>query len=115
MMRDVTVGWTKSDSDTGYSSFADGYKPDAEQWVEVLEVEGLEGLTLETIAEYVFIATNSPHEYLDEHPVTKVRAALERTGYRGYQAHYSLSVGDTVTVDGETIECGAWGWKPVPK
>jgi hypothetical protein len=112
-MREVTVGWTKSDRDTGYSSFSDGYQRGREQHVEVLEVEGIEHLALDTIAEYVFVATNSPHAYSDEHPITHIRAALERTGYRGRQAHYSLSVGDTVTVDGRTVACGSWGWKPV--
>jgi hypothetical protein len=111
-MTTVTVGWTKSDMPE-YSSFADGYRQGAEQHVEELEADGLEGLTLETIAEYVFLATNSPHDYSSDHPVTAIRAALEQTGYRGEGAHYSLSVGDTVTVDGRTLECGSWGWKPV--
>lgn len=116
MQIDVTIGWTRSDMDNGYSSFSDGYRPGASQHTETLTIDLGEtnqpvDRLVEMIAEAAFEATNSPAPQMK---VAKaLRAALDATGYRGQGAHYSLSVGDTVTVGEVTLACDNWGWKRV--
>lgn len=120
---EVTVGWSKSrtekDPVTGreflaYSSFSDGYRPEEQQHTESMVLEVPEHWTAEQVAETVFMATNQPSWEPEEGtPEAQVLAALKAAGYRGQGAHYSLSTGDTVTVDGVMVECGSFGWKRV--
>lgn len=114
MKVEVTIGWTKSDLPE-YSSFADGYKPGAQQHTETIEVE-VESFadpqhTVEAVAEAAFVATNSPYE-VSGLPA-QIREAITATGYNGRGAHYSLSVGDTVTVGEVMMACESFGWKRV--
>lgn len=114
MKVEVTIGWTKSKMPE-YSSFADGYRPGAEQHTEtiVVETEPFEDPqhTVEAIAEAAFVATNSPYEVSGL--ASQIREGIEATGYNGRGAHYSLSVGDTVTVGEVTVACESFGWKRV--
>lgn len=112
---EVTVGWTRSDETSGYCSFM-GYKPGASQHTEVLEIEVAEDFgpiegNMYALAEAAFVATNS------EGPLSplaqSIRTALDATGYRGQGAHYSLSVGDTVTVGEVMLACASLGWERV--
>ena len=112
---EITIGWTKSDMERGYSSFS-GYQPGAAQHTETIEVETLpfEGepqKTVEAIAEAAFVATNSPYEVTGL--AAQIREAIAATGYRGQGAHYSLSVGDTVTVGEVMLACESFGWQRV--
>lgn len=71
--------------------------------------------TVETLAEAVYEATNDPFAS-NRHGLTgQVYRAVRATGYDGRGAHYSLSVGDTVTVTGEgfpaiAVELTRDGW-----
>lgn len=112
---EITIGWTKS-SLPEYSSFCDGYKPGAEQHTETIEVEWSpkhpepDWGALE-VAEACFIATNSPYEVTGL--AAEIRSAIAATGYDGRGAHYSLSVGDTVTVGEVMLACANFGWERV--
>lgn len=109
MMKTITIGWTKSDRASGYSSF-DGYRPGAQQHTETIEVELPEGWDAERIAEAVYESMNAPSSPTAS---DQIREAIAATGYRGEGAHYTLSVGDTVTVDGVSLACGRLGWQRV--
>jgi hypothetical protein len=116
---EVTIGWTKSDRSIGYSSF-DGYRPGAKQHTETIRVEFSEQEMKDYgnepfenyVAEWVFEATNNPSAH-GNRIAYRFQQAIEATGYRGEGAHYSLSVGDTVTVGGVMVACDRWGWKKV--
>lgn len=115
MQIDVTIGWTISDRATGYSSF-DGYRPGARQHTETLSIDLGEtdqpvDRLVEMIAEAAFEATNSPAPQMVV--AQKIATALAATGYRGAEAHYSLSTGDTVTVGEVTLACARFGWDRV--
>ena len=138
MQIEVTIGWTMSDRANGYSSY-DGYQPGARQHTETIEVEWTNtpevaddemlaaiGATrgeaealriqriVEALAEACFAATNHPFPRSLEGLPGQVYRAIEATGYRGEQAgHYSLSVGDTVTVNEATLACAPFGWERV--
>lgn len=117
---ELTIGWTRSDMANGYSSFG-GYKPGASQHNEsvTLRLDGPPPIPtlefVEQIAEAVFAATNDPNAHPDEYGTMAERlcAAITATGYRGEGAHYSLSVGDTVTVGEITLACANAGWERV--
>lgn len=115
MQIDVTIGWTKPDRAKGYSNF-DGYRIGAQQHTETItldvgDTEQPVARLAEVIVEAVFTATNSPYE--EPGMAGQIRAAIAATGYRGQGAHYSISVGDTVTI-GETMwACERIGWKIV--
>lgn len=132
---DVTIGWTMSDRANGYSSF-DGYRPGARQHTETINVEwtnapevadddmlaaigatraDAEALRIqrvvEALAEACFEATNAPFA---TGLAAQIAEKIAATGYRGEQAgHYSLSVGDTVTVNEVTLACARFGWERV--
>lgn len=137
MQIDVTIGWTISDMANGYSSF-DGYRPGAKQHTETITVEwsnapevaddatltalgasraDAEALritrTVEAIAEHVFEALNHPFATQVEGLTGQVARLIGETGYRGQGAHYSLSTGDTVTVNEVTLACARFGWERV--
>ena len=111
---DITIGWTKSDRANGYSSF-DGYRVGAEQHTETitLDIDTTQPIDrlAAVIVEAVFVATNSPFEVTGM--TARIRDAIEATGYRGADAHYSISTGDTVTIGEVTWACESFGWKVV--
>lgn len=109
----VTVGWTKSDMSTGYSSY-DGYRPGAEQHTETITVAVESPADSKAVAEAVFEATNSPCVRPNDGSLAgQVLEALVATGYHGQGAHWSLSVGDTVTVDGLMLAVERFGFSVV--
>jgi len=116
---EVTIGWTMSDRDAGYSSFADGYRPGAKQHTETITVEWTNApddahKVAEVLAEACYYATNAPRFTCPEGLTGQVCRAIDETGYDGTGAgHYSLSVGDTVTVGEITLACASLGWERV--
>lgn len=112
MSTTIVIGWTKSDRDAGYVSMMDGYRPGADQHVLSITVDLPPRLEPHRVAELVFIATNAP-ELDPASPEGAILHAIQATGYRGREAHFSLSVGDTVTVAGTKLACQAAGWTPV--
>lgn len=111
--RVVTIGWTRSDPTIGYSSFSDGYRPSAQQHTETLDLNT--ELDPSLIAEAVYHATNAPEEVIEPGSVADhIAKVLENRGFDGSQSgHYSLSVGDTVTVDGMVLACARSGWEVI--
>lgn len=113
---EVTVGWTRSDMENGYSSF-DGYRVGASQHTETFEVEVAVGQPLHAleylIAEAAFAATNFPPGTTEDSLAEQILAKITASGYRGQGAHYSLSVGDTVTVGEVMLACERTGWTRV--
>jgi hypothetical protein len=106
----VTIGWTQY----GF----DGWEPGLRQHVEdiFIDIETAQptSLLVETIVEAVFIATNHPEPESLRGMSGAVYRAIRDTGYRGEQAgHYSISVGDTVTIGETTWACERFGWKIV--
>lgn len=109
---EITIGWTRSDMENGYSSFM-GYKPGASQHTETITVEADIAPTqegAEQIAEACFTATNAPFA---TGLAAQIAEAIAATGYRGREAHYSLSVGDTVTVGEIMLACARFGFERV--
>jgi hypothetical protein len=112
---ELTIGWTKNTEETlaaGYVSFSDGYRPGAEQVEVAMTLAVPFDATMDDIAEAAFIATNSPFVAEGTLPYF-IAEAIDKADYHGQGAHYSLSVGDTVTVDGVTLECAGMGWREV--
>ncbi|MGZ0147122.1 hypothetical protein ACXJJ3_08630 [Kribbella sp. WER1] len=109
----ITIGWTISNREAGYVAFMDGYQPFAKQYTETITVELPVNVVGHQVAELVFIATNAPAVDPGT-PEEAVQEAIYATGYRGEQAaHFSLSVGDTVTVDDVMWACKAASWEKV--
>lgn len=105
-MSTLTIGWTKSDMANGYSSF-DGYRHGARQHTETIEIETGD-LNDRAVCEAVFAATNIPG--IGDTVAQDIQRAIAATGYRGQGAHYSFSVGDTVTIDGRMYACEPVGF-----
>lgn len=114
---EVTIGWTKSDHSIGYSSFSDGYQPGAEQHTLTVHVEVPDDANItaavDAIAEAAFAATNHPNPEILTGFAKQIYDGVRASGYTGRQAHYSLSVGDTVTVGEVTLACANLGWQRV--
>lgn len=113
----VTIGWTRSDPDAGYSSFCDGYRPGAAQHrltvlVDVPDEADI-AVAVEAIAEAAFTATNHPAPETLTGYARQIHDGITASGYIGREAHYSLSVGDTVTVGEVTLACAPTGWQRV--
>lgn len=113
----VTIGWTRSDPDTGYSSFTDGYRPGAAQHRLTVHVSVPDdadvAAAVEAIAEAAFTATNHPAPETLTGYARQIYDGITASGYHGREAHYSLSVGDTVTVGEVTLACAPTGWQRV--
>ena len=108
----ITIGWTMNNDVLragGYVSFSDGYRIGAPQVVIPLEVQVPDLDPLQT-AEIVFDALNNP---APSGFARGILEAVQATGYKGEGAHFSLSVGDTVEVDGTRLACESFGWKQV--
>jgi hypothetical protein len=104
----ITVGFTQSDRD--YSSFSDGYRLGTRQISVTIALEG-DGTNLsgERWAEAVFTASNHPGPSSDP-IVAGIQHALAEQVHGGLR---SLSVGDTVSVDGQMWACDPDGWHEV--
>jgi len=111
--RVITVGYTQGNRDAGYVPMIEGYRPGAAQHVLTISVQLSPDLEDQQIAELVFIATNAPD--LDAGtPEQRIRDAIVDTGYKGTEAHWSLSIGDTVRVGGSPLlACGDVIWTTV--
>lgn len=114
---EVTIGWTISDPESGYSSFSDGYRPGAKQHCLTVRVhvpdEVNDASVVETIADAAFTATNHPYPHTLRGIARQIHDGVTASNYRGSEAHYSLSVGDTVTVSEVTLACARTGWQRV--
>jgi hypothetical protein len=116
MLTEVTIGWTKHRegplAELGYVPFSDQWRPGQPQHEITLWVDTY-GIKPEQVAEVVFTATNHPDPGQLVGPALLVHHGIVATGYRGEEAHWSLSVGDTVTVDGTVWACAPFGWTEV--
>lgn len=111
----IIVGFTQSDRANDYFPAMDGYRDDAEQVLVPLRLRddaaaGVtvpQGLTGIQWAHALFAASNLPPEAYgagQEPPaVTAIRHALETEPPKYWQ---SMSIGDTITVNGEVWACG---------
>lgn len=111
---DMTIGWTKNteqDRAEGYVSFFDGYEDGRAQETVSLTLTVPDDVTGGDLAEAVFHATNCPEDPCPDTLAGQILAGIQETGYRGEGAHFSLSVGDTVTVDGVRYCCESLGWE----
>ena len=116
MIVEVTIGWTKPNRAIGYSNF-DGYRPGASQHIETIQLDMPHATPtlelVEQIADAVFEATNSSQPTHGCSLPAAIAWAIGMTGYWGEGAHYSLSVGDTVTVGEVMLACARTGWTRV--
>lgn len=108
----ITIGWTIHSDGIyrGYVPYWDGYKPGTPQHVETIEVSLPSPMATESIAALVFDALNNPEP---RGASRLILDAVQATGYRGEGAHFSLSVGDTVTVNATMLSCERMGWTEV--
>jgi hypothetical protein len=104
---DLTVGFTESDRASGYVSFCDGYRPGADQRLVSLTVRSARTYDGPEVAEAAFVATNHPDPDTLGGLAGTIAKALNGKPVR------SLSVGDTVTVNGFTWACSRRGWQQV--
>ncbi len=106
----ITLGFTESDRAGGYVSYADGYRPGAAQVLVTiaLDIDGSDR-SPQDWADAVFQASNSPAPATDP-AVAAIRHALAEQVHTPMR---SLSVGDTVTVVGQTWACEPSGWRLV--
>lgn len=114
--REITIGWTKNTEASraqGYVSFFDGYREGAAQHEETITVGLPSDWTPEQVADAVFEGTNRQDDCDSNSPAGRIYAAVQATGYRGREAHFSLSVGDTVTLGEVRLACESVGWKAV--
>jgi hypothetical protein len=106
----ITIGWTKADRANDYIPFSDGYRPGADQHTETITVPV--SASLLGVADAVYEATNNDGRLFRGSMAWHIQEELRATGYRGEEAsHYSLSVGDTVTVNGSRAICERSGWR----
>lgn len=114
---EVRIGWTKNTDETraeGYVSFHDGYQPGREQVTLDLVLQNVSvDMTPEHIAEAAFIATNAPFVGDPFGLPAVIADMIGDAGYHGEDAHYSLSVGDTVTVGEVMLACASLGWERI--
>ena len=139
MKTQVRIGWTKHDERDAegyptfkgqrYGAFFDPYQPGQAQHTEDIEVDfNVGGVDLaldgQQVAVIVYDASNRlgafgpPSPTGDESVSAKVQRAIHATGYTGREAHFSLSIGDTVTVHPDTSDeityaCTREGWEIV--
>lgn len=113
----VIVGFTHADSRDSYVPFLDGYRPGAPQDTTAVTLPtdlALQG-TRGDLCEALFVATNAPANVIESYTsgdsfTGQVITELVKAGVRFPR---SLSVGDTVTVDGVTVACVPDGWTSV--
>jgi hypothetical protein len=105
----ITIGLTVSDRAANYIPAMDGWRPGAAQDTFPLPQVALPAAwTRADVAEALFTLTNAPVEVWDGKggyaELARTLRALNPLLAR------SLSVGDTVTVDGVTLACQRVGW-----
>jgi hypothetical protein len=124
-MRDVTIelGFTATDRTADYVPCVDGYRPGARQallTIGPLAVPGcdparpLDPEQVKALAEDCFDAMNMS----DEMPVSghiaalraAIAAALAESQDPAADGVHTLSIGDTLSVDGITVCCERFGW-----
>jgi hypothetical protein len=103
----LVIGFTESDRASGYVSFCDGYRPGAKQRLVSLTVRSARTYLGEEVAEAAFVATNHPE------PDTLGGLAGIIAKALAYKPVRSLSVGDTVDVNGTNWACSRKGWVQV--
>jgi hypothetical protein len=111
----IVLGFTRSERAANYFPTMDGYRPGAEQVLVPLHLRAdadagvtvPQGLTGIQWGHAMFAATNLPPAAYgaDQEPpaVTAIRHALDVEPPRFWQA---MSIGDTLTVNGEVWACG---------
>jgi hypothetical protein len=123
----VIIGWTQHERlpespgtmlhrvarQPDYTPFWDGYRAGQPQHTITFELEVPDNATPAIVAQEAFTASNAPYPLTEGTVAARILAAIQATGYRGREAHYSLSVGDTVEVDGVKLSCEGSGWEPV--
>lgn len=113
---ELTIGFTKSDRSIDYSSYDDGYRPGARQELVTLTVNarGLPEMTAAQWGDAVFEATNAPG--VSDPAARRIAEAISVAQQAGQARRMrSLSVGDTVTVNGtERVSCEKRNWAPAP-
>ena len=108
---EITIGWT-------INSHFQPFVPGSPQHRVTIEVEDTDGdfaqspvVAAEVWREACFEATNAPFA---TGRAAKIADAIAAAGYHGHEAgHYSLSVGDTVTIGEVTFACDRFGWSIV--
>src|SRR5262245_37037162 len=121
----MTIGWT-----LGVDQFVRGYQPGMDQHIESFDVEcdgdvdrKLPVDVATFLAERAFVATNHPDPEGLTGLAGTIYEAVKASGYNGAVeqglGHYSLSVGDTVTIryGAErplTVACASYGWEVQP-
>ena len=99
----LTIGLTETDRAADYVPAMDGFRAGAAQRLWTFYVPA--NVDAVKAAEAVFVATNAPIEVIRENSLAlTVYLALQ-----GYEDR-ALSVGDTVTVNGERVACDRVGW-----
>lgn len=101
----------------GWRRLRDGSMPEQDLFVFDVPTELLADLAKEKVAEALFVATNAPLEVIAPGTLSRwfADALIDRT-YRavGEDCTRALSVGDTVTVEGQpSVACEKQGWKEI--
>lgn len=109
----ITIGFTESQRDIDYVSFSDGYKIGAKQESVTIALEGeTTGTPTIDVLDGVFAAVgNHPTPETLTGFAGAVHVALTEQVWRPIIR--SLSVGDTVTVNGQMWACDRDGWHRV--
>ena len=104
----IKVGYTQGDrgpGGSGYSSFDGWYSGAKQDPVIEFEVETEKPLDPKQVADMVYVADNAPYD-LGSGVAAKIREALQAG-----PIHHSLSVGDTVEVDGVPLAVADMGFE----
>lgn len=114
---EVTIGWTKQHELPPERRWSE-YQPGDPQHTLTFTLDVYSGMspeeTTRAIAEDCFVATNHPVPQTLNDGAGLVYSLIKQAGYRGQEGgHYSLSVGDTVTVSEIMLACVADGWERV--
>lgn len=117
---EVTIGWTvhaQGDGDTlDYWPFHDPWRAGQPQHEVTFTLTDpplniYDSVNPRAVCDAVFAATNEPDAAPGDDTVEgRIVEAIRQAGYVGREAHYSLSVGDTVTVNGSRYSYLPHGW-----
>lgn len=114
----VEIGFTITDRAAGYVPASDGYRKGAKQRVVTIDLFAVHAGEALAVAEAVFVATNAPAVVVAKSQMARdvLRALVALSRAQGTPSvPRSLSVGDTVTVEGVTVACASAGWKQVTR
>ena len=122
MSRSPSVGpsrptWTGF-GERPYVPMMDGYRPGTPQHTLTVRVEvpndADPAAAVYDLAEAAFTATNHPSPAGLGGYAGQIFDGIRASGYRGHEGgHYSLSIGDTVSVAEVTLGCEPTGWKRI--